>query len=166
MDLYNCSRFQEHLRMLSQSLSALCLAPGGPGSRRKYLEAQVKSTGVTGRFARTFQTKYHFADVQIRRSRWLLGAIPAGITKGKRNPTMWNVRAGAVAVVTAEEYHREVTEMTASGSARHEGRAWSTGLGSIVMYWLIQTSKDPTHLYFAQVHLHSNQANENRNRNS
>jgi len=34
--------------MLLQSLRALCLAPGGSGSVWKYLEALVRSPGVSG----------------------------------------------------------------------------------------------------------------------
>jgi hypothetical protein len=49
--------------MLLQSLGALCLAPGGPGSIWKYLGALVRSTGVSGRFACGFRTDLHFADV-------------------------------------------------------------------------------------------------------
>jgi hypothetical protein len=49
--------------MLFQSLRALCLAPGGPGSIWNHLEAPVWSTGVSGRFACGFQTDLHFADV-------------------------------------------------------------------------------------------------------
>jgi len=49
--------------MLLQSLRALCKAPGGAGSIWKYLEAQVRATGVSGRFAYGFWTKLHFADV-------------------------------------------------------------------------------------------------------
>ena len=49
--------------MLLQSLTALCLAPGGPGSIWKYFEALVRSTGVSRRFAYEFRTNLHFADV-------------------------------------------------------------------------------------------------------
>jgi len=48
--------------MLLQSLRALCLAAGGPGSIWKYLEALVRTTRVSGRFACGFQTDLHFAD--------------------------------------------------------------------------------------------------------
>jgi hypothetical protein len=48
--------------MLLQSLRALCLAPGGPGSIWNYLAALVRSTGVSGRFACGFRTDLHFAD--------------------------------------------------------------------------------------------------------
>jgi len=48
--------------MLLQSLRALCFAPGGPGSIWKYLEALVRSAGVSGRFVCGFQTDLHFAD--------------------------------------------------------------------------------------------------------
>ena len=49
--------------MLLQSLRAHCKAPGGPGSIWKYLEALVRATRVSGRFACGFQTSIHFADV-------------------------------------------------------------------------------------------------------
>jgi len=64
MHLHNCRCFQEHLRMLLQSLRALCLAPGGSGSIWKYLEALVRLSGVSGRIACGFRTDLHFADVQ------------------------------------------------------------------------------------------------------
>jgi len=48
--------------MLLQSLRALCKAPGGAGSIWKYLEALVRATGVSGRFAYGFRTELHFAD--------------------------------------------------------------------------------------------------------
>src|SRR5882757_7742352 len=63
MYLQNCRCFPEHLRMLLQSLRALCFAPGGPGSIWNYLGAPVTSTGVSGRFACGFRTDLHFADV-------------------------------------------------------------------------------------------------------
>jgi hypothetical protein len=48
--------------MLLRSLRAPCKAPGGAGSMWKYLEALVRATGVSGRFAYGFQTELHFAD--------------------------------------------------------------------------------------------------------
>jgi hypothetical protein len=48
--------------MLLQSLRALYFAPAGPGSIWKYLEALVRSTGVSWRYACSFQTDLHFAD--------------------------------------------------------------------------------------------------------
>jgi hypothetical protein len=51
--------------MLWQSLRALCLAPGRPGSIRNYLGAPVRSTGVSRRLACGFRTDLHFADVQV-----------------------------------------------------------------------------------------------------
>ena len=51
--------------MLLQSLRALCLAPGGSGSVWKYLEALVRSPGVSGRIACGFQTELYFADVAL-----------------------------------------------------------------------------------------------------
>ena len=54
-----------HLQLL-QSLRALCLAPGWPGSIWKYLEALVRSTGVSGRVACGFLTDIHFPDVSLQ----------------------------------------------------------------------------------------------------
>jgi hypothetical protein len=51
--------------MLLQSLGALCNAPGGAGSIWKYLEPLARATRVSGRFADSFQTELHFADVQF-----------------------------------------------------------------------------------------------------
>jgi len=48
--------------MLLQSLRALCEAPGGPGSIWKDLEALVRATGESGRFACGLRTDLHFAD--------------------------------------------------------------------------------------------------------
>jgi len=48
--------------MLLQSLRALCSAPVGSGSVWKYLEALVRSPGVSGRIACGFRTELHFAD--------------------------------------------------------------------------------------------------------
>ena len=69
MHLHNCRCFQEHLRMLLQSLRALCSAPGGPGSIWNHFGAPVRSTGVSGRFACGFRTDLHFADVIARDQR-------------------------------------------------------------------------------------------------
>jgi len=63
MHLDNCRCFQEHLRMLLQSLRALCLAPGGSGRIRKYLEALVRSPRVSGSIACGFRTELDSADV-------------------------------------------------------------------------------------------------------
>jgi len=57
---YRC--FQEHLRILLQSLGALCIAPGVSGSIWKDLEAMVRSTRVSGRSVCGFRTTLHFAD--------------------------------------------------------------------------------------------------------
>jgi len=48
--------------MLLQSLRALCLAPGGPGSNWKYLEELVRSTRVFGGLVCGFQIDLHFAN--------------------------------------------------------------------------------------------------------
>jgi hypothetical protein len=44
------------------SLRALWKDPWGPGSIWNYLEALVRATGVSGRFACGFRTDLHFAD--------------------------------------------------------------------------------------------------------
>jgi len=62
MHLYYCRCFQEHTRMLLQSLRALCLAPAGPGSTWKHIGAPVWSTRVCGRSLCGSQTDLHFAD--------------------------------------------------------------------------------------------------------
>jgi hypothetical protein len=49
--------------MLWQSLRALFLAPGGPGSIWKYIGVPMRCTGVSMRFACGFQTDLHCADV-------------------------------------------------------------------------------------------------------
>jgi hypothetical protein len=66
MLLHHCRCFQEHVRMLLYSVRALCKAPGGVGSIWKYLEALTRATGVSGRFAYSFQTELHFADMRRR----------------------------------------------------------------------------------------------------
>jgi len=48
--------------MLLQSLRVLCKAPGGAGRIWKYLEALVRPSGVSGRFAFGFRTELHFDD--------------------------------------------------------------------------------------------------------
>jgi hypothetical protein len=62
MHLHHFRCFEEHMRMLFQSLSALCKAPGGAESIWEYLEAVVRATRVSGRFAYGFRTELHFAD--------------------------------------------------------------------------------------------------------
>ena len=42
MHLHNCRCFQKHVRMLLQGLRALCLAPGGSGSIKKYFEGTLE----------------------------------------------------------------------------------------------------------------------------
>jgi len=58
----------------------------------------------------------------------MLGASLDGITEGEGNPRMLNARAGAAAVVAAEEWHSDGAWMTATGSPRHEGGNWTTGV--------------------------------------
>jgi len=59
--------------MLLQSLRALCLAPGGPGSILKCVRALVRSTGVSVRTACCFWTDLHFADEVIWMNHMHLG---------------------------------------------------------------------------------------------
>jgi hypothetical protein len=51
--------------MLFQSLRAFCKAPGGAGSISRYLEALVRETRVSERFAYGFQTEIHVADESL-----------------------------------------------------------------------------------------------------
>jgi len=62
---YYISQFSEHLRMLLQSLRALCVTPGGSGSILKYLEALVMSPVVSGRIVCSFRTNLHCADISL-----------------------------------------------------------------------------------------------------
>jgi hypothetical protein len=62
MHFHHCKCFQEHMIMLLHSLRALCNAPGGVRSIRKYLEVLARVTGVSGRFAYSFRTELQFAD--------------------------------------------------------------------------------------------------------
>ena len=57
--------FRQHLKILLQSLRALCLAPGGPGSIYKYLVVRVMSNRVSGRILFLFETNLHFADIEL-----------------------------------------------------------------------------------------------------
>jgi len=66
MHLHNSTCFQKHLKVLLQSLRALCLASGGRGSIWKYLETVVRLSGVSGRIACGFRTDCHFADADGR----------------------------------------------------------------------------------------------------
>jgi len=58
----------------------------------------------------------------------LLGAALEGITIGQRNHRMLNARAGAEAVVASEEWQSDGAWRTATGSPRHDGRNWTTGV--------------------------------------
>ena len=51
--------------MLFHSLRAHCNAPGGPGSIWMYLEGLVRATKVSVRFACSFRTDLHLADVEF-----------------------------------------------------------------------------------------------------
>jgi len=66
MNLHTCRCFQKHLKMLLQSLRALCLAPGGSGSIWKYLEALVGCPGVSGRIGCCFRTNLYFPDAGVK----------------------------------------------------------------------------------------------------
>ena len=57
--------------MLLRSLRALSKAPVGAGSIWKYLEALVRTTRVSGRFAYGFRTELHFADVSWTACLWI-----------------------------------------------------------------------------------------------
>jgi hypothetical protein len=62
MPLHNCRCILEHLRMVIQSLRALCLAPGGPQSIWKYFKVLEQSTRVSGRFVSCIRNALHFGD--------------------------------------------------------------------------------------------------------
>lgn len=51
--------------MLVQSLRALFLTPGGPGSIWIYIEPQLRSTGVSGSIVYGFLTDSHFAAAHM-----------------------------------------------------------------------------------------------------
>jgi len=82
--------------MLWQSLRALCVAPGRPGSIWNYLGAPVRSTGVSRRYACGFRTDLHFADanfhqvtiafIQRHESKW---TTEQQTSKG--GMTMWKI---------------------------------------------------------------------------
>jgi hypothetical protein len=89
--LHNCRFSQEHLTILLQCLRALCLAPGGPASIWNYLVALVMAAGVSGRFACSFRTDLHFADVQVTSQRSRLGPQKRvdSLPYQSKNPTCW-----------------------------------------------------------------------------
>jgi len=58
----------------------------------------------------------------------LLRASLEGLMAHERMPTIPNEGAGAVVVVTAEQWYGEGAWMTTAGSPRHEERYWSTGI--------------------------------------
>jgi len=62
----NCRCFQAFLRMFLQHLRVLCIAPGGLGSIRNYMEVVVRLTGVSGRLIDGFQTALHVANIEVR----------------------------------------------------------------------------------------------------
>jgi hypothetical protein len=66
MHLHHFRCLEQYMRMLLQSLKALCKAPVGVGSIWEYLEAVVRATRVSGRFAYGFRIELHFADVRTR----------------------------------------------------------------------------------------------------
>jgi len=63
MHLHHCGCLQEHVRMVLQSLRALCKAREWAGSIWKYLEALAMAAGVSDRLANGFWTEIHFADI-------------------------------------------------------------------------------------------------------
>jgi hypothetical protein len=62
MHLHHFRCFDKQVRLLWQSLRALCKAPGGAGSIWEYLEVVVRATRVSERFAYGFWTELYFAD--------------------------------------------------------------------------------------------------------
>jgi len=75
MCLHHYRHFQDHVIILLQSPRALCNAPGGAERMWKYLEALVRATGVSGRFAYGFWTELHFADVKCTVNLHWVGVI-------------------------------------------------------------------------------------------
>jgi hypothetical protein len=63
MGLHHYKCFEERVRMLLQSLTALRNTPGGAGSIWEYLEVVVRATGVSGGVVYGFLTELHFPDV-------------------------------------------------------------------------------------------------------
>jgi hypothetical protein len=51
--------------MLLHCLRAHSKAPGGVVSIWRYLETLTRATGVSGRFAYSFRTELHFADLEM-----------------------------------------------------------------------------------------------------
>jgi len=76
MHLHHCRCFQEHVRMLLQSLRALCKAQGGAGNIWKYFEGLARATGVSGRLAYGFRTKLHFPDVPVAYATGRVAYVP------------------------------------------------------------------------------------------
>ena len=60
--IHNCRCFQEHLRMLLESLGALYFTAGGPGSICNYMGALEMLTRVPARSGCGFQTNLQLAD--------------------------------------------------------------------------------------------------------
>jgi len=71
--------------MLLQSMKVLCKAAGGAGSIWKYLEAMVRATGVSGRFACGFRTNLHYTDVGNQgTTRLRPDSMPANLPLGRK----------------------------------------------------------------------------------
>jgi hypothetical protein len=85
--------------MLVQSLRALSLSPGGPGSIWKYLDALVSSTGVSGRHVCGLQ-----ADVNFLMLRWSSGRVTSA-TDMKIALSQWS------AEVTGEEINQKIAKV-------------------------------------------------------
>jgi len=60
----------------SASILQSSRSPGGAGSIWKYLEALVRGTGVSERFAYGFRTELHFADEWLPGLDIISGSVP------------------------------------------------------------------------------------------
>jgi len=69
--LYNCKCFEDHLRLLLQSLKEICLAAERLWSIGKYLKALVVSTGLSWRLTCGFRTDLDFAEAVLCQAEWL-----------------------------------------------------------------------------------------------
>jgi hypothetical protein len=66
--------------MLLQCLRALSKAPGEAWSIWKYLEALVRATGKSERYAYSFRTNLHFDDITVMVSTLLPPALEGILT--------------------------------------------------------------------------------------
>jgi hypothetical protein len=83
---YRCC--EEYVRMLLQSLRPLWKAPGGAGSTWEYLEAVVRTTRGSGRFAYGFQTELHLAVWQANMAN-RHSSLPNDIIKRMKARATW-----------------------------------------------------------------------------